>query len=140
MKTPELTPRQLGNIRLMQLAQILDASSFRYTQRMYRDPEGEQGCGTPACALGHWAYHNRDRWVWEGFDGPWLPECMGTFSPACTSAMQEFDLTACQFLELFGVHGCNRAQTARDAAEYIRAFVTRRLLNNETTTAEPYRV
>ena len=142
MKTFELTPRQTGNIRLMELAQILDRTEY-YCQRNFR----MANCESPACALGYWAHHHRDRWAFTAEKGPhlhefeqlWVDRLMDgeivrdggvvqvIAGATVKSAMKEFDISLMQYAELFGIHGCGRAQTAQEAAKYIRAFVRCRL-------------
>lgn len=118
MKNPELTPQQIGDLRLLELADILDHTNY-YGQDLYM-----RRCGTPSCALGHWAHAHPDRWVFTtGI--PTLNEFVGRTSS--WSAMWEFCISEHEAVELFGGDGCNKAgHDAHKAANFIRAFVIRR--------------
>jgi hypothetical protein len=118
----------LGNQRLLELARILDTADELhqvkgeplYTQEFYMHT-----CGSPACALGHWAYHNQDRWGF--FATGSLPRLKGLEdSTSMQSAQMEFDLCPEEARELFEIEGCGYAKTAAEAAAYIRQFVENR--------------
>src|SRR5262245_31017735 len=112
---------KLGNERLMQLALVLDTADEVHVAK--HEPTYDQTvihheCGTPACALGHWACANPDRWIMKSYT------CFmrGSYSPR-TDAMNEFALNMSEYDELFSSYGCGRAKTAKAAADYIREFV-----------------
>lgn len=115
----------LGNQRLLQLADILDTADERHIQN--QEPGYAQwifvhACGTPACALGHWAVANPDRWtIVQG--SPQNRNNRITFYQAVDD---EFGLTENDYDDLFAVDGCGGARTSKQAANYIRAFVARR--------------
>lgn len=118
MKNPELTPQQVGDLRLLELASILDHAE-QYHQAVF-----EFACGSPACALGHWAHAHPERWVFE----------LGTprlraypYRPAISCAAREFHMSENEACNLFAGRGCNWAGTdAKKAAAFIRAFVEAR--------------
>lgn len=119
-----MTSIAAGNRRLLRLAKILDTADAEHKRRKeprYDQSRFEHECNTPACAIGHWAFHNRKRWGRHYGD----PVLNGFFN-AFDSAMQEFSLKDGEDLELFDVDGCGGAKTAKEAAAYIRAFVKRR--------------
>lgn len=127
--------------RLLDLADVLDAAhaiNTRYHQRAWFHSGGtnEQApneCGTPACALGHWAAANPERWVAAynpGLATKWSPVLRHNFvsrqlPDVYLEAMEEFGITDHQAEELFNGSGCGSATTAKEAADYIRAFVER---------------
>jgi hypothetical protein len=136
-----MTSIAVGNRRLLRLAKILDTADALHRKRKEptycqldiehwepvdkRDPYGPL-CGTPACALGHYGA-NADRgakargWGWSKTKGL----ITASFEPF-DDARAEFAVTEAEADELFEVDGCGKAQTAKQAAKYIRAFVKRR--------------
>jgi hypothetical protein len=90
-------------------------------------------CGTPACAWGHYAARAdlQDEFCirpTEDDDEPGHDvftqsgALAGAYSPLID---KHFDITMSQAIDLFSVGGCNFANTAIEAAEYIEAFVAR---------------
>ncbi|MEM9388719.1 MAG: hypothetical protein AAGA68_27000 [Pseudomonadota bacterium] len=86
-----------------------------------------QGCGTPACALGHYAarrdlqrtFKLSPHGLLRGGDGTRLYDAYG-------AATEHFQLSGDDVaIELFGAHGCDDAATAEGAADYIEAFCDR---------------
>jgi hypothetical protein len=117
-----------GQARLLELADILDRADEEHRAK------GEPGysqrrflhhCGTPSCALGHWAAAHPERWtMMTGIPGRWMP--FNQIDPALTAGMHEFCITGGEWEELFEGIGCGGAKTAKQAAAYIREFVKRR--------------
>lgn len=120
------TSIELGNERLLKLAAILDTADElhaakgepTYQQSAYLHP-----CGTPACAMGHWAAANPDRWHIEPQDRS-VNSIIGL--PYVEAVRQEFFINPSEEIDIFGMFGCDDALSAKDAAAYIRAFVARR--------------
>lgn len=115
-----------GARRLLKLADILDVADAEHRKK--GEPRYDQGmlahrCGTPACALGHWAFQNRRR-GWELRDGSPLLQGRpaGTWATAA-----EFGISSVEDAQLFSSFGCGRASTAKAAARYIRKFVANKL-------------
>jgi len=96
-----------------------------YRQRYLIHP-----CGTPACALGHWAAAHPERgWRFKEQDTRAELTGVGLYQGdtwAMDAAETEFGLTLEEAWALFGPHGCGGAKSARGAAAYIREFVRRR--------------
>ena len=128
--------KTVGAPRLLELADILErATKYRqdrwfhawgefsgYTNRGYLKHE----CGTPACALGHWAAANKDRWV--SVDGSPVLRDLSSMHPADSTA-EDFCINEREHAELFGVNGCGDAcDDGKKAAEYIREFVRRKMM------------
>jgi hypothetical protein len=131
--------RAEGLTRLMRCARILRAAHRRYL-RFKPDLDGrrrrvaagcsvegydqrsfEHSCGTPACALGHYAYHTPSRWLWNKY-GIQPLNSRGILA----QAIDEFYLDNYhEKNELFGSSGCGGAKTALEAAKYIEEFVAR---------------
>lgn len=118
MRNPDLSPKQLGLLRLQELALLLEDSPHRYEQENY-----VHDCRTPACALGHWALAHPERWSLTDNLLPFLRDSGGV---GLCGACDEFSITMYETCELFGLFGCNRARTAKQAAAYIRAFVVKK--------------
>lgn len=114
----------LGNQRLLDLAAILDSADAIHLERGERAYDQEvftHPCGTPACALGHWAAAHPESWVFHCG----VPVGLTTGSRWNQAAM-DFFVDEEEYEELFGAFGCGFAQTSKDAASYIREFVSRR--------------
>jgi hypothetical protein len=111
---------------LLKLAEILDeaddlhreADEPGYCQERYMHL-----CGTPACALGHWAAAYPNRWVWV-YGRLYYFDSERYWHPRDGSKL-EFGLDTVGFDELFEADGCDDAETAAEAAEYIRGYVAR---------------
>jgi hypothetical protein len=124
--------RDVGADRLLQLADILDKAEPQNYSVMNARMEGynqnkwTHSCGTPACALGHWAMANTDRWCRDEDGGVSLHQFSGRTS---RSAREEFGISAHEFVELFSSLGCGQADhNPQKAAAYIRAFVERKMM------------
>jgi hypothetical protein len=131
MNAPQSNETEVvGLLRLLDLAQLLVIADAKhralgepeYNQRVFAHP-----CGTPACALGHWADANPERWMKVPGNNWWrridlFQRNDGYFD----GANWEFALNESECNELFSMGGCEGAQTAKEAADYIRGFVARR--------------
>lgn len=121
---------ELGNARLLQLADILDIADEGHIERQeptYRQNIFAHACGTPSCALGHWAATNTDRWHFGQRDEfPELYLKSDPYLPLYKAAQNEFCLSSGEEAQLFGCNGCRHATTAKQAAKYIREFVAKR--------------
>lgn len=108
--------------RLMLLAAHLEHADERHEERgepTYWQGRAVHKCGTPACALGHsYAFYlaGRERWT--------LPK--RSAARMAYNACLFYGLNNTEWEELFGYVGCGNAQTAKQAAAYIRGFVMRR--------------
>lgn len=118
---------KIGLKRLLKLADILDVADAEHRKRgepMYSQSTFSHLCGSPACALGHWAATNQKR--------GWKLTLGGVkykgYSVACDSedVRNEFGLSWKEAANLFSYSGCDSAQTAKQAAKYIRKFVARK--------------
>jgi hypothetical protein len=117
---------KLGARRLLKLATILDTADALHRKRgepTYNQEDYAHSCGSPACALGHYAANTRgfklDRQWYEYFREDKL------FTWDC-GADEEFGLSYSEAMELFYYNGCGEAKTAKQAAKYIRSFVKRK--------------
>lgn len=112
--------------RLLNVAKALRESKNpdMFTMRRFSHP-----CGTPACALGHYAARGdlQEDFLFDQHsvlvrsdtgDTVWLDEEEGF-------VMNHFDITEDEVEWLFGEEGCNSAATANEAAEFIEKFVVR---------------
>lgn len=117
---------KLGWKRLLKLADILDVADAQHRklrEKTYSQLSFTHPCGTPACALGHYATNNRRRgWSVEGgcvvYGGRMLTEY--------TKVEQEFEVSRNDCKELFSAEGCGNSKTAKQAAKYLRKFVKRK--------------
>jgi hypothetical protein len=94
-------------------------------------------CGSPACALGHYAAQYPKRFV---LNPNWVSPITGltravihlrssensVLSPTSSIVTEEFQITESESEELFNGGGCGEAKTAKEAAAYIRKFVRRK--------------
>lgn len=117
--------------RLEKLATILDAADAEHKKKgepTYNQNATVHPCGTPACAIGHWAVNNKRRWHVN-------PDFV-VYKPLATddhfagldfiaAAEKEFGIGFNQAEELFNERGCGNARTAKAAARYIRKFIKR---------------
>lgn len=130
----------INKVNLLRLADILDAAHaehIKHTPGMGYDQRNFlHTCGAPACALGHWAAANPETWgVQELIENDVIYHRRLTRVGAMShlvgrqffGAWHDFGLKEYEGAaeELFGSRGCGGAQTAADAARYIRAFVAR---------------
>lgn len=86
----------------------------------------EHTCGTPACALGHYAVRKDLQSV---FDLNLMGELLvnGRVRPLDWSLLAApFDITDDEARKLFGPKGCDNAQTREQAATYLEAFAERK--------------
>lgn len=109
--------------RLLNVAKALREDKDPERFQMYRFAD----CGTPCCALGHYAARKDLQRVFRlsRVKGNWLGlvgkrEGIGIDAP---EVHKHFGIDYEQADELFGCHGCGCAQTPIDAAEYIEQFV-----------------
>lgn len=122
-----MTSIKLGLRRLERLAKILDMADALHKTRKeptYNQRATVHGCGTPACAIGHYAAHTPRRWVFDRDERQvrWRETDSDDFLEA---AVLEFGISFGDAVELFGCAGCGDAQTAKQAARYIRSFIAR---------------
>lgn len=114
--------------RLNELADLLDTvdeihilrGEPTYDHSSYRHP-----CGTPACALGHWAAAHPERWTFDDRIPLLWEEFREDDSGVYDDESIEFGISDKQSLELFGSFGCGNAQNGKEAAAYIREFIKR---------------
>jgi hypothetical protein len=86
-------------------------------------------CGTPACALGHYACRTdlQSAFAWDKRDYYPTDKATGnSFGYDERPVLEHFGLSAPEACELFATDGCDNAVTATDAAEYIEHFVQRK--------------
>lgn len=144
-----MTTRAVGIRRLLKLAGILDTADARHRmkkERVYGQMDIAHPCGTPACALGHWAFNERRRWRYQinTYTHDHLADGSAPTAPVVFAVVQlktrrpqgdcgylfedainDFGITTKQAYELFDIDGCGDARTAKQAARYIRKFVKR---------------
>lgn len=112
--------------RLLRVAQALREAKHPedFTMARYVNE-----CGTPACALGHYASRRdlqkllelcKDKWRDFGIMYVGEPNDAGIYDP---KVLEHFGITENGSTELFGGVGCGDAKTPTEAADYIDAFV-----------------
>jgi hypothetical protein len=131
---------KVGLRRLERLAKILDTADAEHRKR--GEPKYDQSrvehieCGSPGCAIGHWAAANPDRFGLRRIKSFDLSRSE-YFVFVCKKddnsdldfdkhGQSEFGINENEASELFYVHGCGDARTAKQAAKYIRKFVARK--------------
>lgn len=92
-------------------------------------------CGTPGCAMGHYASRGDLQstylgigWMQRRDDRKW-PEDRES-DGKCELGMfldfaNHFDISYDECTELFGGYGCSKAKTKKGVADYIEDFITR---------------
>jgi hypothetical protein len=119
--------------RLLNVARALRESPKPEKFDMTRFAIGE--CGTPACALGHYAARRDLQRVLklklgESWFGPWWAiastKTNRQISLNGTLLQKHFGISARNLDELFEGDGCGKANTAIQAAKYIDSFVKAR--------------
>ena len=82
------------------------------------------GCGTPACALGHYAVRSdlQDEFALDK-EGDLIDRDGDPVAYADPSVRMHFGITAEQAGDLFSACGCGFAETALEAAEYIERWI-----------------
>lgn len=121
----DLSPvtRKEGNRRLLLLADAVEYTAS-YSQYLF------MRCGTPSCALGHWAAMNPGRWLFDrrGYQPRRCDaeeESWQTYGSG--GVCDEFAVTEAEAHQLFGPLGCGGAgEDNHKAAAFIRAFVAAR--------------
>jgi hypothetical protein len=118
--------RQTGLKRLLVLAGILDRADAAHRRR--KEPAYDQtrvthSCGTPACAGGHWDASPQGVAIGRRAGGSVYRTYGREVSVLPWTTV--FALTDNEEYSIFGHRGCGGARTAKDAAEFIRAFVKR---------------
>lgn len=120
--------------RLLNVARALRESP---NPEMFTMCEYGRSCGTPACALGHYAARQdlqnhlalvkKDK---ETFPVSYLSLAKKNYpiSYHDRSVLDHFGIDQWQATKLFGSCGCGGAKTAEAAAEYIERFVLTRVL------------
>lgn len=88
------------------------------------------GCGTPGCALGHYAYRTdlQDDFMLVPVDDGMFVHTAVAFRGQKVEYFSDcvrdhFGIDYVQVGELFAGYGCGEAQTPTEAAEYIENFV-----------------
>lgn len=125
-----MTTVAVGNRRLLKLADILDTADALHKKRHepgYAQTRFAHPCGTPACALGHWAAANPRRWMISAGSPLGSVRLRGCYMlNEIAAGMDEFAIDMEQYYDLFGGWGCGGAQTGKQAARFIRQFVQAR--------------
>jgi hypothetical protein len=101
----------------LKLARFLDTTDALHVERgepPFSMRRYSYSCKTPSCALGHW-------WVL-------MKRPLETCTMMDGTVEKDFDLTLPKIVEIFGIEGCDNAQTAKKAADYIRNYVRTRQL------------
>ena len=103
-------------------------SYVAYTNRKQYDGLVEKGCGTPSCAIGHYAVRNdlQDKFMLTQWGSLHV---ITENTHRCRLGREiesHFGITHEEEAELFETSGCGNAETALEAAEYIEDFVERK--------------
>ena len=129
--------KKLHKKRLLNVAKACRETKYAKIFAMDAFGYAGKGCGTPACALGNYAFR-RDLQRSYKLDGNDIQtnDCASVFNygdefyehggfEAWGEMKQHFGLTQTEMDELFSAHGCGGAKTNIAAAEYIENFVLR---------------
>lgn len=106
------------------------AKALRESRRPKRFDMSAYGriCGTPACALGHYAARRdlQRTFSLRFFGSGLLINGEPTREYSHEVILAHFGLSAPEARELFSATGCQDAQTPAEAADYIERFVQRK--------------
>ena len=109
--------------RLLNVAKALrdDKDPEKFTMASFSN------CGTPACALGHYAARRDLQNIFRLTRGGWLGLVgkRGDLGIDAEEVEKHFGIDYEQSEQLFGMRGCGGAKTPLAAAEYIEQFVAR---------------
>lgn len=88
-------------------------------------------CGTPACALGHYAADKRSPFE--------IVEHLLTYKDETiyvdgAEVRMHFHINSGEAMDLFSENGCNNAYSPQEAADYIEDFVERRTQEEKELT------
>ena len=110
------------NSRLRRLFTVHKFGYGKYEQRLY--PKEVNLCGTPACALGHYAARRdvQHTFVLDRDGDVMIGQACVDFD---NHIPVHFGITGVQAKELFDSDGCDRARTPTQAANYIERFIKR---------------
>lgn len=128
------TRMKVGWKRLLRLAKLLEVADERH--RAKNEPAYKQhllvhNCGSPGCAIGHYAAANKARGWAIKRDKTYremrvVIKRKGLLGICDPRVQKEFAISAAEASELFSATGCDGAPTASAAAAYIRMFVGRK--------------
>ncbi len=110
-------------VGLLELADILDqadAERLANGAPQFNMHFEQHDCGAPACAWGHYAVSTPDR------KAKFVKVNRYGANANYNDARIEFNLPRLDWWELFDHDGCGGAKTAKQAADYIRAYVQRK--------------
>jgi hypothetical protein len=119
---------KLGARRLLKLAKILDTADALHKRRKeptYNQFQMVHSCGTPACALGHYAAATKARFKIDRLSETVFYKGNSLYHEAQV-AIDEFGVSRGEGYALFSFEGMGGAKTAKQAAKYIRSFVKRK--------------
>lgn len=104
-----------------------DPENFTMRRIGYASALGK--CGTPACALGHYAARTdlQGEFQLTKYALIYSKKQHRALNFYCETIRKHFDLNEAQFTELFEWHGCGNARTPEEAATYIERFIDRTL-------------
>lgn len=122
--------RAIHKKRLLNVARALRES--KEPDKFTMDVFGHE-CGTPACALGHYASRRdlQDAFSLRALPGRtysslFLRGGRSTIGYDYPEVARHFGVSKDEAKELFGFEGCGNAFTATNAAAYIERFVARK--------------
>jgi hypothetical protein len=116
-------------IRVLRDAQKSEELRAKFTMALYGyRASTERACGTPACAMGHYAFRTdvqrtfrlaRDGWAVD-LDGHCFHDAESVFA-------QHFGIDPTEARRLFGSEGCGDAKTPGQAADFIERWFMQKL-------------
>jgi hypothetical protein len=120
--------------RLLNVARALREApdNGNFTMEFYCWSGKEFDCGTPACAIGHYAARQDLQKLFFIANGQMMVHYPNGDWPIMVDSdksivpLQHFGITYEEWDELFDVDGCGNAATAIEAAEYIEQFVAKK--------------
>lgn len=126
--------------RLLNVARALDESKEpkKFSMETYLNDDGDRvsnrWCGTPACALGHYAVRkDLQKFLRPGINREYNVPCLRYARSGretgwdLPGVQRHFGISYEEAEELFDFSGCGYASTPKEASRYIKRFVAKKL-------------
>lgn len=114
-------------IRVLRDAQKSEDLRAKFTMNQYgfsATTTAYDACGTPACAMGHYAFRKDVQRTFSLNTGGWVVAYDGHHIPDEASHFAEhFGISLDEVERLFGFEGCNNAKTPKQAADFLAAWL-----------------
>jgi len=110
------------------LRQARNPANFTMGRYGYKNPDlsASSSCGTPACALGHYAFRRDLQRAFQLNEGELATSSGQWIDFGEYKVLEHFGINGSESFDLFSARGCDNAKTAIQAAIYIEKFLDRK--------------